>query len=506
MDLNIQLNRKMLALFYDEAMNELVARYRVARGGRGGSKSYGFGDMSIARACQERTDIAVCREYRSTIKGSVHKIICERIAYHNLGEAFDITDASITNRYTGSKYIYQHLHNNYTEVKGLEGTDICWIFEGHDLQEESWKVLNPTIRRTPRMKKDPEFWIEFNPQFEDDFIYRRFIVNPPPDAINTLINYTDNYWCPKDMKSEAQKCMLENPEEYSHIWLGNPRNIGGLVYPSFNMEHHLREVSMSRIEPIGNFFMGQDPHTTYYPACVWLGKVPRGDGSFDYYWYNEFPTRGMMGGKFYHEIRKEKKCTLTLRERAKAYRLMDNTTDRTYHGIKVMARGIDTRFAKGSGAGSTTTNTRGIIEEMADERNGGLIFETPPEHMIDVQRDRIRELLSWDILTPMHRMNEPRMYVMPHCENIIDTLRFHRFDKDGKDREDEKRKDFSDAMKITLALEQQRKYINKEDQEKPLPPEYDPIKDMAAVYLGEGAAIHAGSKTINTRITTPTAN
>jgi len=454
-ELRIQLSPIMDDLF------SLPARYRVVRGGRAGSKSYGFADMALVRMCSEKTDVVVCREYDSTIKESVHKLICSRIDDHKLRDAFYITDNKIVYSKNNSILTYKHLHNNFTEVKGLEGNDICWLFEGHDLQENSWSVLNPTIRRTPRMTNDPEIWIEFNPQYEDDFVYRFFVNNPPEDCVSMIINYTDNPWCPEEMKRLAEQCRRENEDEYKHIWLGEPRNVGGLVYPMFDMKEHIRDVSMSRIEHVANFFMGQDPHTAYYPACVWLGRMPNGDGTFDYYWYNEFPTKAMFGGKLYHEMRHERKCALTLTQRAKIFKLLDNTLDKTYHGIKIDSRAIDTRFAKGSGSGSTTNNTRGIIIEMADTANGGLLFETPPEYMIDGQGVRIRELLRYDLLSPKSVFNQPKMYVMPHCENIIDTFRFHRYDKSGKEKEDDKRKDFSDAMRITMAQEQQYQHIDR---------------------------------------------
>jgi hypothetical protein len=164
---------------------------------------------------------------------------------------------------------------------------------------------------------------------------------------------------------------------------------------------------------------------------------------------------------------------------------LDNTLDRTYYGITIAARGIDTRFAKGAGAPSTTSNTKGIIIEMADVRNGGMTFETPPEYMIDSQRDRIRGFLDWDRLIPLNAFNEPKMYVMSHCKNVIDALRFHRFDKDGKEKEDPKRKDFSDAMKICMAIEQQYQHVDRLVKKEELIPEsVDRVAELKEMYLG----------------------
>lgn len=465
-------------------------RYRVAKGGRCGTKSYTFANKGIERTCQEKTDIVVFREYQTTIKKSVHKLICERIRALNVGEAFHITDSKITNHNTKSTFIYQHLHDNYEEIKGMERVDIGWFFEAEDLQKESFDVVDPTIRRTPAMTRDPELWFEYNPRYEDDFIHDKFVVKGDPQAAVVHINYTDNPWCPDDQIALAEKCKRSDINEYRHIWLGEPRNTGGLVYPMFDPEIHIRDVDLSRLEKVGNFFMGQDPHTVYYPFCVWIAREPRGDGTYNYFIYNEYPTVSSkdFNGKLYHELRKEKKCALTLRQRATLYKILDNTTERTFDNVKIKARGIDTRFAKGAGTSSTTSNTRGIIVEMADPAHGGLTFQTPPEHMIDSQREVIKELLSYDIDQPVSAFNEPRLYVSSHCKNVIDTLRFHRFDRDGKEREDEKRKDPSDALKIGMATAQIYKHEIKQDP-KPYRPIPDNVDNLREQYLGKGSTV-----------------
>jgi len=494
--LRIDMSPKMESLFREKR------RYRVAHGGRAGSKSYGFADRAIARMCSRRTDIVACREYQTTITKSVHKLMKERIAFHGLNDAFEITDTKIDYRGNGSTLIYQHLHNNYEEVRGLEGTDICWLFEAQDLLEESFRVLNPTIRRTPRMVEDPEIWVEWNPKYEDDFVYRRFAVNPPDDCVIVQINYLDNPWCPDDLKRQAEQCRIEDEAKYNHVWLGQPRDTGGLVYPMFDMSVHVRDISMKRMAQAGNFFVGQDPHLSYYPFVVWLCRIPRDDGKFAYVVYNEWPTTSHFNGKLYYEVRTENKCQLTLKDRARIFRILDNTTDKTYHDIQISGRGLDTRFAKGSGATSTTTNTRGIISEMADPSNGGMSWETPREYMLDAQKERLRELMSWDRLVPVSSLNEPLFFVLPHCTNVIDTLRFHRYDKEGKETEDERRKDPSDAIRIALATaamysHEERRAVYKS----PEMPVMDTVGALVDAYMGG----NYGSLNSDRRVRTPMA-
>ena len=472
-----------------ESLFEGVFRYRVAYGGRSSAKSYGFADKALERMIEKKTDIAVCREFKTTIAESVHKLLKVRIKRHELEHLFDITINSITYTPNGSKITYMHLHDNETEVKGLEGNSVCWIFEAHNLSKESWKYLNPTIRRTPKMDCDPEFWIEFNPEYADDFVYSKFIETDNPKCKCVYITYLDNPVCPQDQIELAAQEKIENEDEYNHIWLGMPQKTGGIIYPMFDPDVHIRDVDLNRIEPVANFFMGQDPHTVYYPFCIWLGREPRGDGTYNYYIYNEYPMLSSkdFNGKYYYELRKEKKCALTLNQRANMYKILDNTVAETVPGIQLTARGIDTRFAKGAGTGSTTSNTRGIIIEMADPANGGISFECPPEYMIDSQRERIKELLTYDKALPITAFNEPRLYVSPHCHNVIDAFKFHRFDRDGKEREDEKRKDPMDAVRICMATEQQHPHKEKKTKSKYTNKKPDAVQGLRDAFMGKGS-------------------
>jgi hypothetical protein len=243
--------------------------------------------------------------------------------------------------------------------------------------------------------------------------------------------------------------------------MGQPSNVGSKIYPGFDKQVHVRPYNLDMFKETGNFFMGQDPATVYYPFGVWIARVEKQIGDYFYVVYNEFPTVSMMGGKLFHEVRTEKICTLTLKQRANMFRVLDRTVDKSHSWIEIVSRAIDTRFVKASGASSTTLGTRGLIHTRADETNGGMTFETPPESMIDVQRDNLRELLGYNAdMGIVPGFNEPKFYVMPHCENVIDSFKNHRVDRKRK-IEDQKRKDAIDAIRITLAAMAEHPHKNK---------------------------------------------
>jgi phage terminase large subunit len=128
---------------------------------------------------------------------------------------FKVTENSIRCYHTGSEFLFAGLHYNVTEIKSMEGVDICWVEEAQAVSKESWEVLIPTIR-----KENSEIWITFNPQMEDDATYQRFVANPPKNAYVAKVNYIDNPFFPDTLQAEMEFCRDCNPDDYAHIWLG----------------------------------------------------------------------------------------------------------------------------------------------------------------------------------------------------------------------------------------------------------------------------------------------
>ena len=88
----------------------------------------------------------------------------------------------------------------------------------HALTASQWEILEPTVR-----KDKSEFWVIFNPQISSDFVYQRFVVNPPPDTIVQQINYTQNRFLSDTALRVIEAKKAEDYEEYEHIYLGEPR-------------------------------------------------------------------------------------------------------------------------------------------------------------------------------------------------------------------------------------------------------------------------------------------
>ena len=103
------------------------------------------------------------------------------------------------------------------KIKSLEGVDIVWIEEGQTISKKSWDILSPTIR-----KDGSEIWISMNRNEENDALWSILAANPDDRTLVVKVNYNDNPFCPNELKIQAQKCLKENPDDYAHIWLGQP--------------------------------------------------------------------------------------------------------------------------------------------------------------------------------------------------------------------------------------------------------------------------------------------
>jgi phage terminase large subunit len=196
------------------------ARFKVAKGGRGGAKSWSIARLLVMKAMYEKHLILCAREFQTSIADSVHALLVSQIDAMGLVPFFYVTDTEIFCRVTGTRFIFKGLRRNIQEIKSTEGVTICWVEEAQAVSEHSWKILTPTIRA-----KGSEIWLSFNPQDEEDATYQRFVLKPPPGTLNVTINWNDNPWFPEELESERAHMQATDPDAYDWVWGGKCRHI-----------------------------------------------------------------------------------------------------------------------------------------------------------------------------------------------------------------------------------------------------------------------------------------
>ncbi len=202
------------------------ARYKVAHGGRGSGKSWGFARALLILAAQRPLRVLCTREIQKSIKDSVHRLLNDQIQSLGLGGHFEVFDTEIRG-INGSLFLFAGLAQHTVEsIKSFEGIDIVWCEEAQTITKRSWDVLLPTIR-----KAGSEVWLTLNPDMETDETYDRFVGNPPPDAVVVQMNWKDNPWFGGVLETERQETMRRDPDGYQNIWEGVPKRVSeGAIY------------------------------------------------------------------------------------------------------------------------------------------------------------------------------------------------------------------------------------------------------------------------------------
>ena len=227
-------------------LSESNARHKVIHSGRGASKTLGAATCILKEVLQNWE--------------VPQRILCVRGTQNKLGESslqalktmifqmeqesfFDITENTLkTNEIIPSEFLFYGARNPIG-FKSLEGIDICWIDEATELTDDAWEYLLPTIR-----KPNSQIWITFNPEFESDPVWQRFIINPPPSTEIISLSYDDN---PYFKHLPIYNDMLHDKETnlglYNWKWLGQFRaNPEGAL---FDPEWIKIEKKNNRVDP-----------------------------------------------------------------------------------------------------------------------------------------------------------------------------------------------------------------------------------------------------------------
>lgn len=195
------------------------ARNRVLYGGRASSKSWDAAGFVTFLANKYKLRVLCVRQFQNKISESVYALLKIQIERFKLQGRFDVQRDKIYNTATGSEFMFYGLWRSIDEIKSLESIDILWIEEAHNLTEEQWKILEPTIR-----KDHSQVWVIFNPRLATDFAYKRFVKNPPPRTIVRQINFDENPFLSDTMQAIIDAAREEDADEFAHIYLGVPKD------------------------------------------------------------------------------------------------------------------------------------------------------------------------------------------------------------------------------------------------------------------------------------------
>ena len=201
------------------------SRYKVAYGGRGGTKSWGFARALLLQGAERPLQILCAREFQNSIDESVHRLLSNQIEVMGLSSRYDVKRKKIVG-HNGTEIVFEGLRQNVTRIQSYEGVDIVWVEEAQAVSKRSWDILIPTIR-----KPGSEIWVTFNPEFEDDDTFQRFVVYPPHRSVVVEVGWRDNPWFPAELEEERKTLLARSKDDYDHVWEGRCRKwLEGAIY------------------------------------------------------------------------------------------------------------------------------------------------------------------------------------------------------------------------------------------------------------------------------------
>jgi phage terminase large subunit len=216
MDYELQIPEKLLPLLEP-------CRWKIVHGGRGGAKSETIGRLLLILAMQEASITLCAREYQASIGDSVHALLSALIVDMGLSSAFSVQEKTIECLTTGSTFIFKGLKIGIDGIKSMHGIKRVWVEEAEKVSKASFETLGPTIRA-----EKSEIWISFNPDDENSAAYS-YVLAPPDDALVIQINWDENPFFPDVLEKERVSCLRRTPDDYDHIWGGQPRKISEAV-------------------------------------------------------------------------------------------------------------------------------------------------------------------------------------------------------------------------------------------------------------------------------------
>ena len=199
------------------------ARYKVMYGGRGGAKSWSVAAQLLLDAYDKPMRIVCAREVQKSIGESSKQLLDDWIKRFGMEGFFESRQQYIRGA-NGSYFFFRGMSQSYRtaeQAKSLEDVDRLWFEEAQTMSRRSWEIIRPTLR-----KQDSEIWLTFNPRYRSDPAYHDFVVRPFDDAVVINVNYDANPWFPQVLEQERLQCKRNEPERYSHVWLGQPDDEG----------------------------------------------------------------------------------------------------------------------------------------------------------------------------------------------------------------------------------------------------------------------------------------
>jgi phage terminase large subunit len=206
------------------------ADVRGAYGGRGSAKTRSFAKMAAVKGyiygnAGIRGQILCARQFMNSLEDSSLEEVKRAIEEEPwLAAWYDVGEKYIKSKCGRISFAFAGLDRNIASIKSKGRILLCWVDEAEPVTEQAFSTLVPTLREEGDTDGDPwnaELWVTWNPKSKKSAVDLRYRNSKDPLIKVVQLNWRDNPKFPAKLERERQRDLIENPEQYAHIWEGD---------------------------------------------------------------------------------------------------------------------------------------------------------------------------------------------------------------------------------------------------------------------------------------------
>lgn len=234
-DITLKLSKKLFIPKFFPLLFDYSHRWEVYMGSAGSAKSYFITQKIIARCCNEKIKVMVCRQYGTTIRDTCFSLFKDILADWKLIPNYAVARESDFNIkfINGSEIIFKGLDKE-TKLLSLNNVSVIFIEEAVEVSKDVVDQLNLRLRGKAKNK---QILIAFNPISKNHWLYDFCEKEPPNSFLYTHSTYKDNPFLDKENYRALEEMALRNPAKYRVFGLGQwGVDAEGLVFQNWRAE------------------------------------------------------------------------------------------------------------------------------------------------------------------------------------------------------------------------------------------------------------------------------
>ena len=300
---------------YKEFWN-FKGRYRVVKGSRASKKSKTTALWFIYNMMKYKdANLLVVRKTYRTLKNSCFEELKWAIKRLGVSQYWLVKEAPMEMIYlpTGQKIYFYGLDDPMKITSITVGVGVLswmWIEEAYEIKdEESFDMLDESIRGETKNGLFKQITITFNPWNEKHWLKRRFFDTENEDVLAMTTNYTVNEFLDEADRRVFENMKVNNPSRYLVAGLGNWGVSEGCVYTNWREEEFCVEEVLKKASARAIF--GLDFGYVNDPTVLFCGVVD--DKEKKLFVFDEMYEKNLSNEMIFEKIcrkgyRKERIC------------------------------------------------------------------------------------------------------------------------------------------------------------------------------------------------------